>query len=92
VSPPTSEYEFVNAQLKNVHKWLDKQQQGDNQSEGSSLALSDGDEPVAHLVVENLFEHILLMHKKLQIIHLGQMFILVKIVKKLFRLIFHHKI
>ncbi|PKY15554.1 hypothetical protein RhiirB3_466784 [Rhizophagus irregularis] len=48
VSPPTSEYEFINAPSepsKNIQTWLDKQQ-NDNQSEGSSPALSEGSEPV----------------------------------------------
>ncbi|GBB99550.1 hypothetical protein RclHR1_03560005 [Rhizophagus clarus] len=49
LSPPSSEYEFVNVPSepsKNVQKWLDKQQ-NDNQSERSSPPLSEGSEPIA---------------------------------------------
>ncbi|CAI2169112.1 5439_t:CDS:2 [Funneliformis geosporum] len=47
LSPPTSEYEFINTPPEPEHdvkKWLEKQH--NNQSEGSSPVLSDG-EPVA---------------------------------------------
>jgi hypothetical protein len=48
LSPPTSEYEFINAPSEppnNIQNWLDKQQ-NDNLSERSSPGLSEGSEPI----------------------------------------------